>query len=190
MPIVPLRVHEDAAKELADEDLVRRIGARDRLAFEEIYKRHETRIYNLCLRLLRNADEARDLAQDAFLHMLEKAASFEGRSKFSSWFHRLTINLVISHLRRQKKIVLFEDEAQEKEQTERIPAPEVQSPVDGLQLQSALDKLPEGYRVVFLLHEAYGYSHDEIAEACGCTAGNSKSQLSRARSSLRGILDT
>jgi len=168
-------------------ELVRRARQGDHDAFEQIYRLHAGRVYALCLRLAGDAVEARRLCQDSFVRAWERLASFRGESEFSSWLHRLTVNVVLVDRRaagrRNRRVVVASD------------AP----PFDGaagtgwtperLDLENAIAALPPGARAVFVLFEIEGYGHDEIAAMTGISAGTSKAQLHRARRLLRKALE-
>jgi RNA polymerase sigma-70 factor (ECF subfamily) len=141
-----------------------------------------------------NVAEAEDLTQEAFLQLHRKIATFRGDSAFSTWLHRLTINVVLMHLRKRGLSLVSMDEAME-------PAPEgnpgrsfgaadltLAGSIDRLALERAVGHLPAGYRLIFVLHDIEGYEHNEIASMLECSIGNSKSQLHKARLKLRDAL--
>jgi len=175
-------------------DLLARVRDGDHLAFAQIYSLHKRRIYSLCLRMVGNVSEAEDLTQEAFLQLHRKIATFRGDSAFSTWLHRLTINVVLMNLRKKGLSLLSMDEAME-------PAPQgtpgrsfgaldltLTGSIDRMALERAVKDLPAGYRLVFVLHDIEGYGHPEIASMLGCSIGNSKSQLHKARLKLRDAL--
>jgi RNA polymerase sigma-70 factor (ECF subfamily) len=141
-----------------------------------------------------NVAEAEDLTQEAFLQLHRKIATFRGDSAFSTWLHRLTINVVLMHLRKKGLSLVSMDEAME-------PAPEgnpgrsfgapdltLSGSIDRMALERAVGDLPAGYRLIFVLHDIEGYEHNEIASMLDCSIGNSKSQLHKARLKLRAAL--
>jgi RNA polymerase sigma-70 factor, ECF subfamily len=167
----------------------------DAEAFKTIYQQHCGRVYALCLRMLRDAVEAEDLVQEVFMQLFRKIHTFRGESAFSTWLHRLTANLVLMRLRRKKPISISLDDITGNEEEDTKPRQEIGGPdprlsglVDRLNLQSAIDQLPEGYREIFILYDVNGYEHSEIAEILGRSIGNSKSQLHKARKRLRELL--
>ncbi len=168
-------------------EVVRRAQQGDQSAFHELYREHVGRMYALCLRLTGSAAEAEERTQDVFVQAWRKLASFRGESAFSSWLHRLAVNLVLmerrSAGRRWARVAAVEDPGA----LER--GGEGPSPVSGLDLERAVAALPEGARQVFVLHDVEGYRHQEIAELLGIAAGTSKAQLFRARRLLREMLD-
>ena len=170
--------------------------AGDHHAFAQLYSLHKRRIYSLCLRMVGNMAEAEDLTQEAFLQLHRKIATFRGDSAFSTWLHRLAINVVLMHLRKKGLSLISLDEAVD-------PAHEggpgrgfgrpdltLSGSIDRLALERAVANLPAGYRLIFVLHDIEGYEHNEIASMLECSIGNSKSQLHKARLKLRDALRT
>jgi len=141
-----------------------------------------------------NTAEAEDLAQEAFLQLFRKIGTFRGESAFSTWLHRLSVNVVLMHLRKKSlPVVSLEETTQntEEDSPKRDFGAEdlsLAGSIDRLQLQKAVESLPPGYRTIFVLHDVEGYEHNEIAGIVGCSIGNSKSQLHKARMKLRDIL--
>jgi RNA polymerase sigma-70 factor, ECF subfamily len=177
-----------------DDDVLARAQAGDHLAFAQLYSLHKRRIYSLCLRMVGNVAEAEDLTQEAFLQLHRKIATFRGDSAFSTWLHRLAINVVLMHLRRKGLSLISLDEAMDPAPDEgpgrSFGAPDLTlaGSIDRLALQRAIDDLPAGYRLIFVLHDIEGYEHNEIAAMLDCSIGNSKSQLHKARLKLRDAL--
>lgn len=165
----------------------------DEAAFEVLYNLHKRRVYSLCLRMVSNPAQAEDLAQEAFLQLFRKIGTFRGESAFSTWLHRMTVNVVLMNLRRKGlPLVSLEETLETDEESPRkeLGAQDMKltGSIDRLQLQRAIDKLPPGYKTVFVLHDVEGFEHNEIAEMVGCSIGNSKSQLHKARLKLRDQL--
>jgi RNA polymerase sigma-70 factor, ECF subfamily len=189
----PLRQHKKNNSAL--DGTIRLAQQGDASAFETLYQLHSRRVYALCLRMLGDPVEAEDLTQEAFLQLFRKIHTFRGESAFSSWLYRLTANLVLMRFRRKKPATTSLDEtAWSDGETDR---PVVEIGVQDLQLaglfdrvnlRSAIEQLPEGYRSMFLLHDVHGYEHHEIAKMLRCSVGNSKSQLHKARKRLRQLL--
>ena len=164
-------------------------------AFEFLYNLHKRRVYSLCLRMTANIAAAEDLTQEAFLQLFRKIGTFRGESAFSTWLHRMAVNVVLMHLRRKGLAVVSLDETAEGD--EDAPKKDfgaedltLSGSIDRLQLQAAVERLPPGYRTIFVLHDVEGYEHNEIADLVGCSIGNSKSQLHKARMKLREFLKT
>lgn len=165
-------------------DVVRRARAGDRAAFQLLYEEHVGRVYALCLRLTGDGDEALDRTQDAFVRAWQKLGSYRGESAFSTWLHRLTVNVVLTDLRASGRRDRRESTAQETGRRFE-PAPRAGLHVD---LERAIAALPPGARAVFVLYDVEGYGHEEIAEMTGIAPGTSKAQLHRARRLLREAL--
>lgn len=164
-------------------------------AFERLYQLHNRRVYSLCLRMVSNTAEAEDLTQEAFLQLFRKIATFRGESAFSTWLHRLAVNVVLMKLRRKSGTETSLEQVTEPDEESGSPRRDFGGPdirlsgsIDRVNLQRAVDQLPPGYKAVFVLHDVQGYEHNEIAEIMGCSIGNSKSQLHKARMRLRGLL--
>ncbi|MEO6390796.1 MAG: RNA polymerase sigma factor [Pyrinomonadaceae bacterium] len=159
-------------------------------SFEELYQRHNRRVFSLCLRMTQNPSEAEDLAQEVFIQLFRKIGSFRGDSAFTTWLHRMTVNQVLMHFR--KRSVKLEQTTEEGETPVQVVVgtgnPRNMPVVDRIALDKAISLLPPGYRTVFLLHDVEGYEHEEIARRLGCSVGTSKSQLHKARMKLRGLL--
>jgi RNA polymerase sigma-70 factor (ECF subfamily) len=180
--------------ELNEADAIERAKQGDAEAFQALYDRHKRRVYSLCLRMTANVAEAEDLTQEAFLQLYRKIGTFRGESAFSTWLHRLSVNVVLMHLRKKGlPVVSLEETTQGTE--EDSPKKDfgtqdlaLAGSIDRLQLQRAVEDLPPGYRTIFVLHDVEGYEHNEIAEIVGCSIGNSKSQLHKARMKLRDLL--
>ena len=137
-----------------------------------------------------NTAEAEDLTQEAFLQLYRKISTFRGESAFSTWLHRLAVNVVLMHLRKKglQQISLDEMDTSQDEPVKRDYGSDdrrLTGSVDRIGLQKAIADLPPGYRAVFVLHDVEGYEHNEIAEIMKCSVGNSKSQLHKARMKLR-----
>ena len=175
---------------LSDHGLAIAAGRGDMSAFEELYKRHNRRVYSLCLRMTQNVAEAEDLAQEAFIQLFRKIGSFRGDSAFTTWLHRLTVNQVLMHFR--KRSVKLERTTEEGDIPVQVVRgtedPNKMPVVDRISLERALKELPPGYRSVFVLHDIEGHEHAEIANILGVSVGTSKSQLHKARMKLRRLL--
>jgi RNA polymerase sigma-70 factor (ECF subfamily) len=162
--------------------------------FEFLYSRHKRRVYSLCLRMIGNVESAEDLTQEAFLQLYRKVATFRSESAFSTWLHRMTVNVVLMSLRKKGLPEVSLDETLEPTE-EGAPKKEIATrdkilagSIDRLILERAIHGLPPGYRTIFVLHDIEGYEHNEIAGMLGCSVGNTKSQLHKARMKLRDVL--
>lgn len=180
--------------EFSETEAIERAKLGDADAFQALYDKHKRRVYSLCLRMTANTAEAEDLAQEAFLQLYRKIATFRGESAFSTWLHRLSVNVVLMHLRKKSlPVVSLEETTQgtdEDSPKKDFGADDMalSGSIDRLHLQRAVNDLPPGYRMIFVLHDIQGYEHNEIATLVGCSIGNSKSQLHKARLKLRDLL--
>jgi RNA polymerase sigma-70 factor (ECF subfamily) len=164
-------------------------------AFEDLYRTHSPRVFALCLRMVRDPAEAEDLTQEAFLQVYRKIQTFRGESSFSTWLHRVTVNIVLMRLRRKKRSEVSLEENSEGDDEATSPGKEfggtdlrLTGSIDRINLQRAIEQLPAGFKSIFILHDVQGYKHEEIGEILGCSSGNSKSQLHKARMRLRALL--
>jgi RNA polymerase sigma-70 factor (ECF subfamily) len=179
---------------VSEAEAISRAQQGDGDSFEALYSFHKRRVYSLCLRMTGNTAEAEDLTQEAFLQLYRKIATFRGESAFSTWLHRLAVNIVLMHLRKkglpevslQEALEPAEEDGPRKDIGSHDPT--LDGSVDRVNLQRAVETLPPGYRIIFVLHDIEGYEHNEIAEMMGCSIGNSKSQLHKARMKLRDVL--
>jgi len=180
----------EVTKPATDYELAQAAAGGDMASFEQLYERHNRRVYSLCLRMTTNTAEAEDLAQEVFIQLFRKIGSFRGESAFTTWLHRLTVNQVLMHFR--KRGVRMEQTTDDGETPVQIVRgtenPNQMPVVDRIALDKAVAQLPPGYRTVFLLHDVEGHEHEEIARMLGCSVGTSKSQLHKARMKLRGLL--
>ncbi|MGH9497930.1 MAG: RNA polymerase sigma factor [Terriglobales bacterium] len=178
-----------------DSELVDRARNGDADAFATLFHTHKPRIYSLCLRMTNNTAEAEDITQEAFLQVFRKLSTFRGDSALSTWLHRIAVNTVLMRFRKKSFSELSLDETSTKNADAKPVRREygtrdcrLAGSVDRIALTQAIRELPEGYRTVFLLHEVEGYEHKEIAAFLGCSTGNSKSQLHKAKMRMRELL--
>jgi RNA polymerase sigma-70 factor (ECF subfamily) len=189
------RTRPTEIRELGEAEAIRRAQQGDAEAFERIYRLHNRRVYALCLRMVGNTAEAEDLTQEAFLQLFRKIGTFRGESAFSTWLHRLAVNVVLMRLRKKTLAQTSLEEVTEPDEDVGGPRKDIGGPdlrlsgsVDRVNLERAVEQLPPGYRSVFVLHDVQGYEHNEIATIMNCSIGNSKSQLHKARMRLRQLL--
>jgi RNA polymerase sigma-70 factor, ECF subfamily len=178
---------------LTEAQVIEKAKTGDIACFEALYMRHKRRVFSLCMRMTGNHAQAEDFTQEAFLQLYRKIASFRGESAFSTWLHRLSVNVVLMHFRKKRlsEVSLEESlEPHDDEPPKEIGARDqvLQGSIDRITLERVIGELPPGYRIVFVLHDIEGYEHNEIAEILGCSIGNSKSQLHKARMKLRTLL--
>ena len=171
----------DASAPETASDCVARAASGDVRAFEELYRTHLPRVHSLVRRMSggRDTDE---ITQDVFVRLWQKLASFRGESAFTTWLHRLAVNVVIERFRTETaRRQRFRDG---EDIFEVLPAP-ARSGDLSMDFETALVKLPDGAREIFVLHDVEGYKHSEIAAMLEISAGTSKAQLHRARMMLR-----
>lgn len=183
--------------ELPEAKVIRMAQRGDEGAFERLYRLHNARVYALCMRMLRNPDEAEDSTQEVFLHVFRKIQGFRGASAFSTWLHRVAVNTVLMRIRGSKlaKAALVENTDGSDENGNPNPRRELGAPdlhlegyIDRVALENAIKQLPPRCKLMFVLYDVQGYAHSEIAKLLGCSVGNAKSQLHKARVRLRKIL--
>ena len=160
---------------------VARAAAGDARAFEALYRTHLPRVHSLVRRMTAGRD-ADELTQDVFVRLWQKLGTFRGDSSFTTWLHRLAVNVVIERFRTDqvRRARLHDGE----NIFELLPGP-AQTRDLGMDFEAALEKLPDGAREIFVLHDVEGYKHHEIATLLEISAGTSKAQLHRARMMLR-----
>ena len=179
---------------MTEAEVVDKAKLRDELCFAALYAQHKRRVFSLCLRMTGDHSQAEDLTQEVFIQLFRKIALFRGESAFSTWLHRLAVNIVLMHFRKKVVAEISLDDtldSQQEDQPKREIATRdnrLHGSIDRIALQRAIVDLPPGYRIIFVLHEVEGYEHNEIAEILGCSIGNSKSQLHKARMRLRSLL--
>jgi RNA polymerase sigma-70 factor, ECF subfamily len=180
------------ACELPESKVVRMAQRGDEGAFERLYRLHSARVYALCMRMLRNPEEAEDSTQEVFLHVFRKIQGFRGASAFSTWLHRVAVNTVLMRIRGAKLARAALTENTESSEEGGVPRREPGAPdlrlegyVDRVTIAHAIKQLPPRCKRMFVLYDIQGYAHSEIAKLLGCSVGNAKSQLHKARVRLR-----
>jgi RNA polymerase sigma-70 factor (ECF subfamily) len=171
----------------ADAELASRAKGGDAAAFELLYRRNVGRIYAVCYRIAADAERARDLTQQAFIRAWEMLPGFRGESAFSTWLHRIAVNIALTELRSHNRRSNREEPAPDPgELPDRHTHPARGDLV--LDIERAIAALPPQARAVFTLHDIEGYKHAEIAEQMGLATGTCKAQLHRARKLLKEVL--
>jgi RNA polymerase sigma-70 factor (ECF subfamily) len=189
------RANRSEGEELPEAEAIRRAQQGDEAALERLYRLHSPRVYALCLRMVKDAAEAEELTQEAFYRLFRKIATFRGESAFSTWLHRLCVNVVLMRLRKKTLPETSLEETTEPNAEAGGRRKEIGGPdllltglIDRLNLRRAIERLPDGYKIMFVLHDIEGYEHREVAKMLGCSIGNTKSQLHKARMRLRKLL--
>ncbi|WP_052574608.1 RNA polymerase sigma factor [Gemmatimonas aurantiaca] len=156
----------------------------DRQAFERVYRAHADRVFGLCVRMLGDRVLAEEVTQDVFVRVWQKLPGFRAEAAFSTWLHRVAVNVILS---RRKNLGVQHGRHAEEEVLDVTPA-RADRVTERLDLEDAIGGLPNGARRVFVLHDVEGFTHEEIGEQLGITPGGSKAQLHRARMLLRNAL--
>ncbi len=168
----------------SDGDLVRRYLAGDRSAFSELMERHERRVYNLAYRMLGRPEDAADAAQDTWLICLQKLAGFRGSSSFTTWLHRVAVNVCLDTLRKRRR-----EAPPAQDDLEPPPSPDAaDASAAAIDVQRALLEVPQEFRAALILHDAQGVPYEEIAETIGAPIGTVKSRIHRGRVALARAL--
>jgi len=179
-------VETKLAERHQEQERIGRAMAGDARAERELYDAHVDRVYRLAYRLAGSDDLAQDFAQDAFIRAFERLKDFRGDSSFATWLHAITVSVCLNGLRKVKRFDSRQatlDDGMTVFDGRREAEPDLK-----VKLKQAIDRLPEGYRTVFVMHDVEGYTHEEIGAALGVEVGTSKAQLSRARAKLRDAL--
>ena len=180
-----------------ERDIIKRVLSGETQVCETLVLANQRNIYNLCFRMTRNPEDANDLAQDAFLKAYQNLAGFKGDSSFSLWIYRLTSNLCIDFLRKEKRrtksSLTYLDDAGETQELEIVderftPERALEKTEAIEQLQKGLDTLTAEHREILLMREIDGLSYDEIAEVLNISSGTVKSRIARARQNLTKLL--
>lgn len=168
------------------DDTVGRAQQGDPEAFEQLYHEHLGHIYALCLRMVRDEGRAEELTQEVFVRVWQKLGTFRGQSQFKTWLHRVAVNVVLKHLRTQRRLAAREADEELAKFTSAVHRA---MPDTRMDLERALASLPPGARQVLVLHDIEGYRYREIAELMATAEGTVKSQLHRARRIMREALE-
>ena len=174
-----------------DEELARLAADGDAAAFDEIYSRHRGFVYSVAVRMTGNQADAEDLTQESFVSVLRKVGSFRGEAAFTTWLYRLVRNQVKMHFRYRSsrpEVQTNDGDIPEPWQGWVRRTDPAEQLIDRLAIEQAVRMLATGYRSAFILHDIEGYNHEEAARLSAHTVGTSKSQLHRARASLRAVL--
>lgn len=179
-----------------DSEVVARAQAGDVEAFGILYMKYRKRLYNFCARMIKDPFVVEDMLQDAFLCAFRQIHTFRGHSLFSTWLYRIAKNAVLMYFRRCKTTPTENADIElpcgpgELLDEERFQAEDqhLTFAVERITLEKAVNSLPPGYRTMFVLHDIKGFEHREVAAILGCTLGNTKSQLFKARRRLRRLI--
>jgi RNA polymerase sigma-70 factor (ECF subfamily) len=173
-----------------DEDLVRRFRAGESEAFTDLVRRHQRRVYAVCLRVLGDADAAADVAQDTFLTVLRKLEGFRGDATFTTWLHRVAVNACYDELRRKRRRPMLHVVADDGlEHEPGPPAPDHADEVAGTRdLAAALASIPEEFRVTLVLADVQDMAYEQISKVLDVPVGTVKSRVHRGRLALAAAM--
>jgi RNA polymerase sigma factor (sigma-70 family) len=167
-------------------DIIELSKAGNQKAQFQLYRLYAKAMYNICCRMMNSKAEAEDLLQESFAEAFLKLETFRYESAFGAWLKRIVVNKCINHLKKRRAQLVY---------TENVPEAYLEDDrdirpddLDVKKIYGAMEKLPEGYRVIFSLYLLEGYDHSEIAQIMGITESTSKSQFSRAKQKLKDIL--
>ncbi len=173
--------------ELDNNQLIRKCLAGNPSAQKALYEAYKVPLFRVCLRYANDRAEAEDMLQDGFIKIFQDLKNYRGTGAFGGWMRKLMVNVALQHLRKKKRLFPPIDlqEVHEQFQTDE----DIHAEINAKALTQLVQQLPPGYRAVFNLYVIEGYSHKEIAEQLGITLSTSKSQLFKAKATLRGILE-
>lgn len=177
-------------------ETIRKAQNGDLEAFTLLYENNRRRVFSLCLRMVHSYETAEDLAQETFVLAFTRLKTFRGDSAFSTWLHRIAVNVILMFFRKNRSIPdLISLEPMNDDANDEFVAREwgeqdsqLRTSLDRIGLERAISELPNGYRLMLILHDIEGYQHEEIAQMLGCSMGNTKSQLHKARLKMRELL--
>jgi RNA polymerase sigma-70 factor (ECF subfamily) len=164
-------------------------------AFGELVSRYQDRLFNTVLRLVDNAEDARDVVQEAFLHAYQSLPSFKGDSLFFTWLYRIAVNTAISMKRKQRHVLRIQPAGEEKNTIDPLDPSERNRPGHAIEMaeeerkvHEALGKLSTEHRAVLVMKDMEGMKYEEMAEVLGVPVGTIRSRLHRARLEMRDLL--
>jgi RNA polymerase sigma-70 factor (ECF subfamily) len=176
----------------SDGSLVRRFLEGDASAFDELVRRHQTRVYNLCFRILGNREDARDATQDAFMAALRKLGQFRGDAAFTTWLHRVTVNACYDELRKQRRRPMLHVVPEGEDDRPREPGPAAKDHADAIagsmDAAAALMQIPEEFRFALVLADVQDLPYEEVGRILDVPVGTVKSRVHRGRLALARVL--
>jgi RNA polymerase sigma factor (sigma-70 family) len=166
-------------------DLIKGCLNEDRRMQEELYRRFSPRMYAVCLRYAGNSEEAEDILQEGFIKIFKKLDSFRSEGSFEGWIRRIFVNTAIEHFRRKRYLQSVSEKEENTIEGNDISVLDKMAAKD---IVALIKELSPGYRTVFNMYVIEGYTHKEISEILNISEGTSKSQLSRAKVILQGLV--
>ena len=170
---------------ISDEAIIEGCKAGNRLMQKMLFQKYSSTMLGVCMRYSKDKQEAEDIMLEGFMHILDKISQFKKEGSFEGWMKRIMVNLAISNYRKNLKFYYTDN------LTDFEFDSEIASPIDNLSIKeilSSLEKLPEGYSIIFNLFIIEGYTHHQIANKLAISIGTSKSQLSKARKAMQMLL--
>ena len=188
-------LEQDRISNAQEAETIRQAQQGDAAAFEQLYRLHSSRVFALCLRMLKNTAEAEDLTQQTFLTVFRAIRTFRGQCAFSSWLHRVTMNCVLMHLRKRVSHQVSLEEIMQTGEESGTTRRELshydlrlKGLIDRLCIEKAIAQLSARLKGTFVLYDLWGCEHGEVAKILACSVGTSKSRLHKARRRLRELL--
>lgn len=172
---------------MTEQELIKACKKGERQAQELLYRRYSPKLFGVCLRYASNREEAEDFLQEGFIKIYRNLYKYKPTGSFSAWLYRLMVNVALEKIRqnqKRKNQMSLDDLVNDPETSD-----DIFSSFGARNIISMVQKLPEGYRIIFNLYVVEGYSHKEIASLLEITESTSKSQLSRAKATLRKMLE-
>lgn len=170
--------------------LAQRIQKGDMLAFEELFNKNKGKVYKICLRILHNETDAEELCQKTFIQIWKKFHQYKGDAKLSTWIHRIAVNECLMYLRATKRHGKFSIDDDSVESAIGLAKHACQDKIElRLDLEKAISQLPNGYRKHLLGKDWFGLEHEELAAIHQCSTGNTKSQVAKARTKMKRLLN-
>jgi RNA polymerase sigma-70 factor (ECF subfamily) len=166
--------------------LIKRAAKGNRPAQRMLFEKHAPRMLSVCRQYIKDLHFAEDVMLSGFVKVFNNLHAFRGEGSFEGWVRRIMIHEAISYLRKNQFVVFDSEVLEQVAHTELIPAPNL----DEEAIQSLIDALPDGYKMVFVLYAVEGYKHQEIASMLNISESTSKSQLFKARKHLQNQIST
>lgn len=169
-------------------DIIEKCLHGDREAYYDLYKRYSRSMYNVAYRIVHDEDEAHDVLQEGFISAFKNLKHYRGDATFGAWLKRIVVNKAINSVKK-KRMDRFPEDGQIEVSEEEVTEDQENFPFTVDMVRSAIDRLPDGYRMVLSLYLLEGYDHGEIGEILGISESTSKSQFNRSKKKLREILE-
>jgi RNA polymerase sigma factor (sigma-70 family) len=167
-------------------DIIELSKAGNHKAQYQLYRLYSKAMFNICYRMMNNHAEAEDLLQESFAEAFHRLDTFRYESAFGAWLKRIVVNKCINHIKKRRAQLVYTENIPEIDHEDEVEI--TAEHLDVRRIYSAMEQLPEGYRVIFSLYLLEGYDHSEIAEIMGITESTSKSQFSRAKQKIKEII--